>query len=74
MAKATYTNTIGAATLSAYWEYPAFDATQRAFSYVRVIQIPSPRWTDYDQKRYGIEARLRSDDDHRPRLHLAHLV
>ena len=55
VANATYTNTIGAATLSAYWEDPAFDATQRAFYYVRVIQIPSPRWTAYDQKRYGIK-------------------
>ena len=55
VANATYTNTIGAAALSAYWKDPAFDATQRAFYYVRVIQIPSPRWTAYDQKRYGIK-------------------
>ena len=48
-------NTIGAATLSAYWKDPTFDATQRAFYYVRVIQIPSPRWTAYDQKRFGIK-------------------
>ncbi len=52
---ATYTNSIGAATLSAYWKDPAFDATQRAFYYIRVIQIPSPRWTAYDCKRYGIK-------------------
>ncbi|MGB8785314.1 MAG: DUF3604 domain-containing protein [Terriglobales bacterium] len=52
---ATYTNTIGAPTLSAYWKDPTFDATQLAFYYVRVIQIPSPRWTAYDQKRYGIK-------------------
>ena len=55
VANATYTNTIGAAALSAYWKDPAFDATQRAFYYVRVIQIPSPRWTAYDQKRFGIK-------------------
>ena len=55
VANATYTNTIGAALLSAYWTDPSFDATQRAFYYVRVIQIPSPRWTAYDQKRYGIK-------------------
>ncbi len=52
---ASYTNTIGAATLSAYWKDPTFEATQLAFYYVRVIQIPSPRWTAYDQKRYGIK-------------------
>ena len=55
VANATYTNTIGAPMLSAYWKDPAFDATQHAFYYVRVIQIPSPRWTAYDQKRYGIK-------------------
>ena len=55
VANASYTNTIGAATLSAYWKDPTFDATQRAFYYVRVIQIPSPRWTAYDQKRFGIK-------------------
>ena len=55
VANATYTNTIGAAYLSAYWKDPAFDAQQRAFYYVRVIQIPSPRWTAYDQKRFGIK-------------------
>ena len=54
VANATYTNTIGAAILSTYWQDPEFDAKQRAFYYVRVIQIPSPRWTAYDQKRFGI--------------------
>ncbi len=55
VANATYTNTIGAPILSAYWKDPAFDAAQHAFYYVRLIQIPSPRWTAYDQKRYGIK-------------------
>jgi hypothetical protein len=52
---ATYRNTIGDPLLTAYWKDPQFDATQRAFYYVRVIQIPTPRWTAYDQKRYGIK-------------------
>jgi len=55
VANASYTNTIGATTLSAYWKDPAFDASERAFYYVRVIQIPSPRWTANDQKRFGIK-------------------
>jgi hypothetical protein len=52
---ATYKNTIGAPLLGAYWKDPEFDAKQRAFYYVRVIQIPSPRWTAYDCKRFGIK-------------------
>jgi hypothetical protein len=52
---ATYKNTIGDPLLAAYWKDPDFDATERAFYYVRVIQIPTPRWTAYDQKRYGIK-------------------
>ena len=55
VANASYTNTIGAPALSAYWKDPSFDATKGAFYYVRVIQIPSPRWTAYDQKRFGIK-------------------
>jgi hypothetical protein len=43
-----YTNTIGAAQLAAVWTDPAFDPAQRAFYYVRVLQIPTPRHTLYD--------------------------
>ena len=50
---ASYTNAIGDPILAAYWKDPAFKASERAFYYVRVIQIPSPRWTAYDQKRFG---------------------
>lgn len=55
VADASYTNTIGAIKLSAYWKDPTFDAKQLAFYYIRVIQIPSPRWTAYDAKRYKIK-------------------
>jgi hypothetical protein len=43
-----YTNTIGAAQLSVMWADPDFDAKQRAFYYVRVLQIPTPRNSTYD--------------------------
>ena len=50
---ATWTNTIGGPELIAVWKDPQFDATQRAFYYARVIEIPTPRWTAYDAKRFG---------------------
>ena len=51
---ASYTNTIGDAVLAAYWEDPDFDAKQHAFYYVRVLEIPTPRWTTYDAAFYGV--------------------
>ena len=54
IADASYTNTIGEPLLAAHWVDPDFDADQRAFYYVRVIEIPTPRWTAYDSKRFGI--------------------
>jgi uncharacterized protein DUF3604 len=55
LANATWTNTIGAPELVAVWKDPAFDPAQRAFYYVRVIEIPTPRWTAYDAKRFGVK-------------------
>ena len=55
VANATWTNTIGAAELIAVWEDPDFDANERAFYYARVIEIPTPRWTAYEAKRYQID-------------------
>jgi hypothetical protein len=54
VAEATYTNAIGAPVLETYWKDPAFDPKQRAFYYVRVIEIPTPRWTTYDAKFFGV--------------------
>jgi len=53
VANATWTNTIGAPELITVWTDPEFDATQNAFYYARVIEIPVPRWTAYDAKRFG---------------------
>lgn len=53
---ATYTNSIGAAELVGIWTDPAFDPKQRAVYYVRVLEIPTPRWTAYDQVKYKVTA------------------
>jgi hypothetical protein len=52
---ATYTNTIGASELIKVWKDPDFDPSQLAFYYVRVLEIPTPRWTAYDAKYFGIK-------------------
>jgi Protein of unknown function (DUF3604) len=52
---ATWTNTIGAPELIAVWRDPEFDSSQPAFYYGRVIEIPTPRWTAYDAKRFGVK-------------------
>jgi len=55
VADASYTNTIGQPMLLAYWADPSFNAKERAFYYVRVIEIPTPRWTTYDAKIFGAQ-------------------
>jgi len=52
---ASYTNNIGDALLMGYWKDPEFDPGQRAFYYVRVLEIPTPRWTAYDAKKFNVE-------------------
>ncbi|MCT8159083.1 DUF3604 domain-containing protein [Pseudoruegeria sp. SHC-113] len=54
VASATYTNAIGAVALQGYWEDPEFDAAQDAFYYVRVLEIPTPRWTTHDAAFFGV--------------------
>jgi hypothetical protein len=53
IAKASYTNSIGDPELRVVWTDPAFDRNTRAFYYVRVIEIPTPRWVLFDALRYG---------------------
>lgn len=55
VANATWTNTIGSAELVQMWKDPAFDPALRAFYYVRVLEIPTPRWTAYDAKRFNVK-------------------
>jgi hypothetical protein len=52
---ATWTNTIGSPELIKVWKDPDFDAKQSAFYYARVIEIPTPRWTAYDAKRFNVK-------------------
>lgn len=49
---ATWLNTIGATQLTTTWNDPDFDPNQSAFYYARVIEIPTPRWTGYDEQMF----------------------
>ena len=55
VANALWTNTIGAPELIAVWQDPEFEPALRAVYYARGIEIPTPRWTAYDQNRFGIK-------------------
>jgi hypothetical protein len=55
VANATWTNTIGDPELITVWKDPAFDPTVRAFYYVRVLEIPTPRWTAYDAAYFKVK-------------------
>jgi hypothetical protein len=54
-ATAEYTNSIGAAELATSWTDPDFDPAERAFYYVRVLEIPTPRWSTIDAARLKLE-------------------
>ncbi len=55
VASASYTNTIGDTHLAATWTDPDFDPDEHAFYYVRVLEIPTPRWPAYDARFFGDE-------------------
>jgi hypothetical protein len=54
VATAMYTNDIGSPELIGHWTDTEFDPTQPALYYMRVIEIPTPRWTTYDAVRNGL--------------------
>jgi len=55
IAEATWSNTIGATQLLTVWRDPDFDNSEQAFYYVRVLEIPTPRWTCYDAVRFNVK-------------------
>jgi len=52
--EAIWTNTIGDPELITVWQDPDFDPKLPAVYYARVIEIPTPRWTAYEAKRFGV--------------------
>jgi hypothetical protein len=52
--KATYTNDIGDSQFSKMWTDPDFDPAVHAVYYVRVLEIPTPRWSTYDAVKLGV--------------------
>ena len=53
--EAKYDNSIGTSRLLGSWQDPEFDRSNQAFYYMRVLEIPTPRWTTYDIASYGAE-------------------
>ncbi|MCP4766690.1 MAG: DUF3604 domain-containing protein [Gammaproteobacteria bacterium] len=54
VANATWNNSIGAPELITTWTDPEFDRKLSAAYYARVLEIPTPRWTAYEARRFGI--------------------
>jgi hypothetical protein len=55
VAAARWSNSIGAPQLATVWTDPDFNPARPAFYYARVIEIPTPRWSAYDARRFGIQ-------------------
>ncbi len=58
---ASFTNAIGKAVLAETWMDPDFDPAQRAFYYVRVLEIPTPTWLAYDKAFFGKDVEIPSN-------------
>lgn len=55
VADASYSNTIGDPEFAVVWQDPDFNPNELAFYYLRVLEIPTPRWTAYDAKQFGLK-------------------
>jgi hypothetical protein len=54
LSTATYTNDVGSTELKTVWTDPEFDASLHGFYYVRVLEIPTPRWTLIQSVKSGL--------------------
>ena len=52
---ASYNNSLGEVSWNLVWKDPSFNPEQSAFYYVRVIEIPTPRWTAYDARFFNLK-------------------
>ena len=55
LATGAYTNNIGAAQLAVVWRDPDFDSKLSTFYYVRVLEIPIPRYSLLDSIALGMD-------------------
>ncbi|MCB1690610.1 MAG: DUF3604 domain-containing protein [Halioglobus sp.] len=61
---ASYRNDRGAVQLAGIWQDPQFNPANPAFYYLRVLEIPTPRWTAYDIERFGVTAPKGTKQEH----------
>jgi hypothetical protein len=55
VSNASWTNSIGAPLLTSFWRDAELNPAFHTFYSVRIIEIPTPRWTAYDAKRFGVK-------------------
>lgn len=52
---ASYQNSIGSPMITSVWQDPEFNREQASAYYLRVLEIPTPRWSTYDAAKLGVE-------------------